>query len=59
MHPIVIRNCNVSNGTKSYINPTGYSVFDDPQAIALTGDLGDVTGDGVADVMATRVRFDH
>ena len=34
LHPVVIRNCNVSNGTKSYINPTGYSIFDDPQAIA-------------------------
>ena len=33
LHPVAIRNCNVSNGTKSYINPTGYSVFDDPQAM--------------------------
>jgi hypothetical protein len=34
LHPVVIRNCNVSSGTKSYVNPTGYNVFDDPQAIA-------------------------
>jgi len=34
LHPVVIRNCNVSNGRKSYINPTGYNVFEDPQAIA-------------------------
>lgn len=33
LHPVVIRNCNVSNGTNSYINPTGYSAFDDPQAM--------------------------
>ncbi|MBN2308693.1 MAG: hypothetical protein JXR94_06955 [Candidatus Hydrogenedentes bacterium] len=33
LHPVVIRNCNVSNGTKSYINPEGYSAFDDPQAM--------------------------
>ena len=33
LHPVVIRNCNVSNGTKSYINPTGYNAFDDPQAM--------------------------
>ena len=33
LHPVVIRNCNVSSGKKSYINPTGYNAFDDPQAL--------------------------
>lgn len=36
LHPVVIRNCNVSDGGgKSWINPTGkdYSAFDDPQAM--------------------------
>lgn len=33
LHPVVIRNCNVSSGHKSYINPVGYSVFDDPPVL--------------------------
>jgi hypothetical protein len=33
LHPVVIRNCNVPSGTKSYVNPEGYNVFDDPRAI--------------------------
>jgi len=33
LHPVVIRNCNVSNGTKSYVNPSGYNAFDDPKAM--------------------------
>lgn len=34
LHPAVIRNCNVSSGTKWYGNPTGYNAYDDPQAMA-------------------------
>jgi len=35
LHPAVIRNCNVSDGpNRSATNPTTYSVFKDPQAIA-------------------------
>ncbi|MEA3364917.1 MAG: hypothetical protein U9Q79_04680 [Candidatus Hydrogenedentes bacterium] len=33
LHPVVIRNCNVPTGTKSYVNPEGYNVFDHPRAI--------------------------
>ena len=34
LHPVVIRNCNVSGGAgKSFTNPTTYSAFDDPQAM--------------------------
>lgn len=33
LHPVVIRNCNVPNGKTSYVNPTGYNIFDDPQAL--------------------------
>lgn len=32
MHPVVIRNCNVSDGSSS-TNPTSYSTFNDPQAL--------------------------
>jgi hypothetical protein len=35
LHPAVIRNCNVSDGpNRSATNPTTYSVFKDPQALA-------------------------
>jgi len=33
LHPVVIRNGNVPTGTTSYVNPVGYNIFDDPQAI--------------------------
>jgi hypothetical protein len=35
LHPVVIRNCNVSDGAKggSATNPTSYSTFNDPQAL--------------------------
>lgn len=33
LRPVVIRNCNVSDGTKSSANPTGYNALDDPRAI--------------------------
>jgi hypothetical protein len=32
LHPVVIRNCNVSDGT-SLTNPTSYIIFNDPQAL--------------------------
>jgi hypothetical protein len=32
LHPVVIRNCNVSDGANAF-NPTGYSIFNDPQAL--------------------------
>ncbi len=32
LHPVVIRNCNVSDGSDTF-NPTGYSIFNDPQAL--------------------------
>ena len=32
LHPVVIRNCNVSVGTCTF-NPTGYNVLNDPQAL--------------------------
>jgi hypothetical protein len=32
LHPVVIRNCNVSDGSSS-TNPTSYSIFNDPQAL--------------------------
>jgi len=32
LHPVVIRNCNVSDGSSS-TNPTSYSTFNDPQAL--------------------------
>ena len=34
LHPVVIRNCNVSDGpNKSSTNPTAYSIFNDPPAL--------------------------
>ncbi len=33
LHPVMIRNCNVSHGNKSYVNPTGYNALEDPQAL--------------------------
>jgi len=32
LHPVVIRNCNVSDGTTAF-NVSGYSIFDDPPAL--------------------------
>lgn len=32
LHPVAIRNCNVSDGTSLH-NPTGYSIFNDPEAL--------------------------
>lgn len=32
LHPAVIRNCNVSDGMNPF-NPTGYSIFNDPEAL--------------------------
>lgn len=32
LHPVVIRNCNVSDGVNTF-NPTGYNIFNDPQAL--------------------------
>ncbi len=32
LHPAVIRNCNVSDGTRAF-NVTGYSIFNDPEAL--------------------------
>jgi len=33
LHPVVIRNCNVSGGKPGVLNPSGYNIFDDPKAL--------------------------
>ena len=33
LHPTMVRNCNVSTGEANSFNPTGYSIFADPQAL--------------------------
>ncbi len=38
LHPVVIRNCNVSDGSSLH-NPTGYSILDDPQALKQFHDM--------------------
>ena len=57
LHPVVIRNCNVSDGSSS-TNPTSYSTFNDPQALENFRKMYAIMGFRYLITSATTVRQD-